>query len=188
MLPIAPWARLLGLTLVMTGVPAVTVKALFSDAVSPPEVMVAVRAPGVAAGSMAMLGVACVASVTLRVDVVMPWPRLKTEVPCRKFVPEPTIDKVPMFWPCWPVLGETLAIVAEPEETVELVDTVSPPVVRLTVRLPVPVVPGMDILTVASVASVTVTLATVMPEAKFAVVVPWMKWVKAAAMVPFRLV
>jgi hypothetical protein len=93
-----------------------------------------------------------------------------------------------MFWPCWPVLGETLAIVAEPEETVELVDTVSPPVVRLTVRLPVPVVPGMDILTVASVASVTVTLATVMPEAKFAVVVPGMKWVKAAAMVPFRLV
>lgn len=78
-------------------------------------------------------------------------------------------------------------MVAEPDETVKLVLTVCPLVVRLTVRVPMVAVPAMVMFTVASVASETLTELTVMPEPKLAVVTLLTKLVKAAAMVTVRV-
>lgn len=97
MLAVAPWASELGLTLVMTGVPAVTVKALLRDATWPPVVIVAVYAPTVAVGLMAMLAVAEVGLLMVSVEIVIPVPRLNVEVPWRKFVPDPTMATLEMF-------------------------------------------------------------------------------------------
>ena len=82
--PLAPWASEFGLMLLITGVAAITVKALFKEAASPPVVIAAVRAPAAAREPIVTFAEACVASVTVTLVMVIPAPRLNVDVLCEK--------------------------------------------------------------------------------------------------------
>ncbi len=135
--------------------------------------MVTVRGPVAAVGEMLMLAVAWVASVTVSVLTVMSeLPKLATVVPCAKWVAVPVMATFRFACACCAELELTEPMAAGPACTVKpfVSLTVSLPDVRVTSRVPVAVVGEMLMLAVAWVASVTVSMLTVMPTPKLAVV------------------
>ena len=84
-----PWAAALGLTVVSTGVPLVTVKPLARVTISVPVVIVTLPAPAVAVALIDTTAVAVVAEVTVSEFTVMPLPKVAVEVPCTQCVNRP---------------------------------------------------------------------------------------------------
>src|SRR6267378_8368357 len=83
------WDPGAGLFMLIVGagnVPAFTVKPLFRVSTSAPVVIVMLRAPVAAAGSMFNTAAAVVAELTVRVATVMPEPKLAVVVPCTHWV------------------------------------------------------------------------------------------------------
>ena len=110
---------------------------------------------------------------------VMPPPKLKLVLPLAKFVVVPVT--VTLALSAWRKLAGLMPVIAagpratpknEPPANDE---AICAPVVSVTVRLPMSARAPIVTLTVAVVALLTVTLLTVMPGPKLAVVVPFTK-------------
>ncbi len=108
------------------------------------------------------------------VATVIPAPKLAVVVPCTQCVNCPVRLTLSLCWPCWPVFGFTSVSTGVPLVTVKpLVSvTTSPPVVTVTLRAPLAAAGSMFSTAVAVVAELMVSVATVIPAPKLAVVVP----------------
>src|SRR5262249_46229935 len=143
-------------------------------ATSVPVVTVTFRAPVVAVAEIVMLAVALVALATLTLLTVMPLPKLALVTPWAKFVDWPVrpTDRVA---PCLPEFGLIpVSVGVPPVVTVNELSAVavSVPVVTVTLRTPVAALDAITMVADALVALATLTLFTVMPAPKLAVVVP----------------
>jgi hypothetical protein len=149
---------------------------------SVPVVTVTLRAPVDVRDEIVIFAVALVALATVTLFTVIPAPKLAVVVPCRKWVDCPVMftDRVA---PCCPEFGlrfVNTGVLVVPVTANELVAvTTSPPVVTVTSRAPNAAAAEIVILAVALVGLATVKLFTVIPEPKFAVVVPCAKFVDA---------
>ena len=159
-----PCVPLLGVTLVRTGVPALTVNPLASEAVSFGVLTVTVRVPVAAAGSIEILTLSEVGLVTVMVPGVMPAPKLTVLEPCAKWVLVPVMT-TESAWPCCPLFGATLEIAARPAFTVNALAAVRTlePVVVVTARKPSAASGSMLTLTVKELALVNVVELMVTP-------------------------
>src|SRR5690242_19221524 len=122
----------------MTGVPAETVKPLFSVTISAPLVTVTLVAPKAAAvvidtGTVRLLAVAAVGAPA----VTAPLANVTTEV-LVKWVKLPVIVTGKFVAPCWPVFGFTWLITGVPADTVKPLFkvTTSAPLVTVTLVAP----------------------------------------------------
>ena len=169
-----PCLPVLGFNVIKTGVPAVTVKLLFSVAVSVPVVSVTFRVPVAAAGSMFSAAVALFGELTVSEATVMPTPNAAVVVPCTKWLNCPVIATERSCCPCWPVFGFTCVNTGVPAVTAKALFkvSISEPVVRVTLRAPVAAAGSIFSKAVALVGEPTVKEVTVIPAPKPAVVVP----------------
>ena len=118
----------------------------------------------------------------------MPGPKVAVVVLLMKCVNRPTIVTFVIIWPCDPELGVRLKMDGGVPFTVNPLARIatSPPVVSVTLWVPTGALSWMVKLTVALVALLTLTLPTVIPEPKSAVVVPLVKCVELPITVTTR--
>src|SRR5258708_4365247 len=170
------WAcrPVLGLTIVITGVPLVTVKPLVNVTTSALVVSVTLRAVAAAAGSMFTTTVALVAEFTVTDTTLTLVPlNMAVVVFCAQCVNIPVIVNDSFCWPCWPVFGFTCVITGVPLVTVKpLVSvTTSALVVSVTSRAVAAAAGSMLITAVALVGEFTVTDTTLTPVPMYIAVV-----------------
>src|SRR5579884_1925791 len=151
---VAPCWPVFGLTWLITGVPADTVKPLFSVTTSAPLVTVTLVAPSAAAavidtGTVRLVAVAAVGAPA----VTAPLAKVTTDV-LLKCVKLPVIVTGTFVAPCWPVFGLTWLITGVPADTVKPLFSVttSAPLVTVTLVAPSAAAAVIDTGTVRLVA------------------------------------
>ena len=159
----------LGLTCVMTGVPAVTLKAPDKVIGVPLVVTVTSRLPTLALEATVMLAVSCV-RVTPEIKFTLtPEPKLTVEKPAWKVVNSPTMTTLAVV-PAWAKFGVAESSCGTPASTLKppVIEAVSPPVTTVTLREAIIAVWLMLITATACVASLAVVERTLIPAPKLA--------------------
>ena len=162
---------------VISGVPACTVKPFVSVATSVPVVTVTLCGPTGAFATMVACAVRQVGQDTATPVIGDTRSQVHLRgLPERNGYLGPTIPTGPPC-PCWPEFGEMVLMAGRVDNDVVTVkpfgsESTSGPVVTVTVRFPNAAAGSIRIVAVTSVASVTVTVPTVIPAPRLTWLVP----------------